>query len=112
MEKVVVAASVRAAGRCYCGRVFILGSVEIACGLHLFSDSVRCRPVVSISSHSHSTLFDCRRIFVPPGSAELAFPRPLLSSYAGCIRDDGPNLFMRFSLVAAGILSAFCYVIC
>ena len=112
METLVVATSIGASSRSCCGCVFILGSVEIARRLHLFPDSVRRRPVVRLSSHSHSACLDCRRFFVQSGSAELAFPRPLLSTYTGCIRDNGPNLLMRFSLDAAEILDVFCDFVC
>ena len=112
MEILVVATSIGATSRSCCGRVFILGSVEIARRLHLFPDSFRRRPVVCLSSHSHSARPGCRRFFVQSGSAELAFLRPLLSTYTGCIRDNGPNLRMRFSLDAAEILGVFCDIVC
>src|SRR5260221_194579 len=107
METLVVATSVPAISRSCRGCVFTLGSLEIARRLHLFPHSVRRRSVVRLSPHSHSTRPGCQRLFVESSSAELAFPGPLLITHAGCIRDNGSNLCMRFSLDDVEILGVF-----
>ena len=111
METLVVATSVLAICRSCPWCVFRLGSLEIARRLHLLPHSVRRRSVVRLPPHSRSTRPGCRRLFAESGSAELAFPRPLLITHTGCIRDNGSNLRMCFSLDDVEILGVFCDII-
>jgi hypothetical protein len=111
MAALVVATSIGAASGSGRRRVCILGSMDAARRFHLFPHSIRCRPVVRLPSDSHKAHSGCRWFFVPFGNAELAFPRPLLSTDTRCIRDNGRDLLMRFSLDAAEVFGAFCAIV-